>query len=676
VCGISGFWDSRCGSSASELEAVAMQMADRLKHRGPDDAGVWADPDAGIALSMRRLAIIDLSAAGHQPMESAGGRYVLVFNGEIYNYEDLREDLAREEAAIHFRGTSDTEVMLAAFDKWGIELSLIRLNGMFAFAVWDRQERILTLGRDRFGEKPLYYSRVGRYFLFSSELKGLRAHPAFEDEVNDEALSLFLRYSCIPDRFSIYKGTRKLQPGHVLSISKGDFVPSLRAYWSLSAVIEKAIVDPLSCSEGEAVEQLDALLQDAVRIRMRSDVPYGAFLSGGVDSSTVVSLMQAQSRIPVKTFTIGNHDREFDESREAGKVARYLQTEHTELHVTAQEAMAVIPSLAGIYDEPFSDCCQIATILVSQLARKHVTVCLSGDGGDELFGGYHRHAWSDLIGHGLHHSPQSLRKIAATAFRLLTPDRWDLVFRSFESIVPPHLRQRMPGYKLHKMASVLEAQDSAALYERLSSHRFECQSILRTPSRVEVIDARNTPLGLKHTAEEMMYMDAVRYLPEDILVKLDRATMSVSLEGRVPFLDHRVAEFAWKLPLHMRIRRRKGKWILRQVLYRYVPREIVDRPKSGFGVPLATWLRGPLRDWAESLLHERRLRREGYFRPEPIQKMWHEHITCRANWEYHLWDLLMFQAWLDENRRGSDGDRGVQNRSAKAAQGSTSAWVR
>lgn len=676
MCGISGFLDLRCDSSAAELEAIAMQMANRLKHRGPDDAGAWADPNAGIALSMSRLAVIDLSPAGHQPMESPTGRYVLVFNGEIYNHEELRVELAKGNASLHFRGSSDTEVMLAAFEKWGIEQSVIRFNGMFAFAVWDRWERILTLGRDRFGEKPLYYSKIGRHLLFSSELKGLRAHPDFASELDHDALVLFLSRSCVPDPFSIYKGVWKLPPAHLLSISERTPVPIQRAYWSLSAVIEKAIANPLPRSDYEAVEQLDALLRDAVRIRMRADVPYGAFLSGGVDSSTVVSLMQAQSRVPVKTFTIGNHDREFDEAKEAANVARYLHTEHTELYVTAQEAAAVIPSLPGIYDEPFSDCCQIATVLVSQLARKHVTVCLSGDGGDELFGGYHRHAWGNVIGNSLRHSPQPLLKLAATMARSLSPDRWDLVFRRFGSIMPSQWQHRMPGYKLHKMASVLESRDGAALYERLSSHRYESSSLCRMPSQTQIANNMHTPQGLEHTAEQMMYLDAVHYLPHDILVKLDRATMSVSLEGRVPLLDHRVAEFAWSLPLKMRIRQRRGKWILRQVLYRHVPREIVDRPKSGFGMPLAAWLRGPLRDWAESLLHENRLRRDGYFQPEPILKMWREHISGRANWEYHLWDVLMFQAWLDDNRHISGEYRAAPKGSAEVARGSACTWVR
>jgi asparagine synthase (glutamine-hydrolysing) len=652
MCGISGFLDRSCGNSASELRSIAMRMADTLRHRGPNSGGVWADADAGIALSMRRLAILDLSRAGNQPMESSSGRYIIVFNGEIYNYEDLKSELSKGEQAYSFRGNSDTEAMLAAFEKWGIEQSVIRFNGMFAFAVWDRRDRSLILGRDRFGEKPLYYSRIGRRFVFGSELKALRAHPGFSDEVDPGAIALFLRRSCVPAPHSIYRNAGKLPPATLLKVSADDFASSPRPYWSLREVINKAASDPLKCSETEAVEQLDSLLRDAVRIRMRSDVPLGAFLSGGIDSSSVVSLMQVQSGARVKTFSIGNHDRELDEAREASKVARYLGTEHTELYVTSEEAMAVIPSLPRIYDEPFADSSQIPTILVSQLAREHVTVSLSGDGGDELFGGYNRHAWGDTLSRRLHRWPLFVRKFGAASIRTLSPDRWDFLFQACTAATPARWRQRMPGYKLHKLASILENHDAHTLYESLVSHWLDPLEILPGVSESALHSGNHHP-HLRYASEDMMYLDSVSYLPDDILVKLDRATMAVSLEGRVPLLDHRVAEFAWRLPLSMRIRQRQGKWILRQVLYRYVPREMVDRPKSGFGIPLATWLRGPLRAWAESLLEESRLRQEGYFSCAPILKMWREHLSGRVNWEYHLWDILMFQAWLDESHRKS-----------------------
>lgn len=649
MCGISGFLDLNHATPATELRRITMRMTDTLRHRGPNDAGVWADEGAGIALGMRRLAILDLSPAGHQPMESSSGRYMLVFNGEIYNYQDLRNELSH---AYSFRGSSDTEVMLAAFEQWGIESSVLRFNGMFAFALWDRQERNLTLGRDRFGEKPLYYARMGSHFIFGSELKALRAHPRFAGEVDRDAAALFLRYSCVPTPYSIYKHTNKLPPATLLKISSDDFASSPRPYWSLHQVVDEAVSHPFDGSEHEAVEQLDSILRDAVRMRMHSDVLLGAFLSGGIDSSTIVSLMQAQSRTRVKTFSIGNHDKEFDEAQDAAKIAAHLGTEHTELYVTSEEAMSVIPLLPRFYDEPFADCSQIPTLLVSQLAKKHVTVSLSGDGGDELFGGYTRHIWGDTLDR-LHRVPLFLRRFGAAGIRAIPPGGWDLLSQMSWPVTPARWRQRMPGYKLHKLASLLESRSVHSLYEKLSAHWLDTAKVLPGASVIPFLE--NNPPCLRHSAENIMYLDTIGYLPDDILVKLDRATMAVSLEGRVPFLDHRVAEFAWRLPLSMRIRQRQGKWILRQVLYRYVPREMVDRPKSGFGIPLSTWLRGPLRDWAESLLDERRLWQEGFFNPAPILKMWREHLSGKQNWEYHLWDVLMFQGWLDESRRTPDG---------------------
>ena len=650
MCGISGFLDLTCANSADDLRSIALRMAATLRHRGPNDGGVWVDANAGVALSMRRLAILDLSPAGHQPMESFGGRYVIVFNGEIYNCEDLRSELARD-GFYPFRGHSDTEVMLAAFEKWGIEQSVIRFNGMFAFAVWDRHERSLTLGRDRFGEKPLYYSKIGRQLIFGSELKALQAHPHFSDEVDLGAVALYLRHNCIPSPHSIYANTRKLPPATLLTISSDDLEANPHPYWSLGQVVDEGASNQLECDEHEAIDQLDSLLRDAVRIRMHSDVPLGAFLSGGIDSSTVVSMMQAQSTASVKTFTIGNHDREFDEASEAAEIARHLGTDHTELYVTSEEALAVIPMLPQIYDEPFADCSQIPTFLVSQLAREKVTVSLSGDGGDELFGGYNRHAWGDSLSGRLRGMPLSLRKFGAAALRTVSPDAWDSLFHVCEPVTPRRWRQRMPGYKLHKLGSILETPDAHNIYDKLASHWSNPQEIVLGAPEAATLLTRNEHRHLPHIAEEMMYLDTLTYLPDDILVKLDRATMAVSLEGRVPLLDHRVAEFAWRLPISMRIRQRQGKWILRQVLYRYVPHEMVDRPKSGFGIPLANWLRGPLRDWAESLLNERRLRHEGYFNVMPILKTWQEHLSGRLSWEYHLWDVLMFQAWLDESRR-------------------------
>ena len=651
MCGIAGFLESNATSSAEELRHVALRMADTLRHRGPDDGGAWVDAAAGIALSMRRLAILDLSPTGHQPMQSSSGRYSLVFNGEIYNCEDLRRELLAQNLRPSFRGHSDTEVMLAAFEHWGVLDSVRRFNGMFAFALWDCSDRTLTLARDRFGEKPLHYCVTRGQFLFASELKALRAHPHFTGEIDVDSVALYLRHNCIPAPYSIYKNTRKLPPASVLTVSVDDFEGTLRQYWSLREVAETGTANPFQCNEDDAVTMLDGLLQDAVKIRMYSDVPLGAFLSGGIDSSTVVALMQTQSSLPVKTFSIGSRNVEYDEATYAARVAHHLQTDHTELYVTSQEAMEVIPSLPQIYDEPFADCSQIPTFLVARLARQKVVVSLSGDGGDELFGGYNRHTWGGALCRRLKPFPLFLRKFGAATIDALSPNAWDMLLRTAGPALPRTVRQRMPGDKLHKLASVMGSRDAYAMYYRLVSHWYQPTHIVNGAVEPYTLLTKSNHVKLANAAEQMMYFDAVTYLPDDILVKLDRATMAVSLEGRVPILDHRVAEFAWRLPLSLRVRGREGKWILRQILYRYVPRELVDRPKSGFGIPIDSWLRGPLRDWAEDLLNEDRIRREGFFNPKPIQRTWKEHLAGRRNWAYHLWDVLMFQTWLDESRR-------------------------
>jgi len=651
MCGIAGFLESNSTSSAEELRHIALRMADTLRHRGPDDGGAWVDAAAGIALSMRRLAILDLSPTGHQPMGSSSGRYSLVFNGEIYNCGDLRKDLLGENSQLSFRGHSDTEVMLAAFEQWGVLDSVRRFNGMFAFALWDCGNRTLTLARDRFGEKPLYYSINRGKFLFASELKALRAHPQFTGEIDVDAIALYLRHNCIPAPYSIYSNTRKLSPASMLTISADDFKGITQQYWSLREVAEAGVGNSLHYSEEDAVEMLDGLLRDAVKIRMHSDVPLGAFLSGGIDSSTVVALMQAQSSLPIKTFSIGSQNKEYDEATDAARVARHLYTDHTELCVTSEEAMEVIPSLPQIYDEPFADCSQIPTFLVARLARQQVTVSLSGDGGDEIFGGYNRHTWGDALWRQLERFPLLFRRLGAATIHALSPNVWDMLLHTASPALPRKVRQRMPGDKLHKLASVMGSRDAYSMYYRLSSHWDQPTHIVNGAVEPHTLLTNSNRVKLANASEQMMYFDSVTYLPDDILVKLDRATMSVSLEGRVPILDHRVAEFAWKLPLSLRVRGQEGKWILRRLLYRYVPRELVKRPKSGFGIPIDSWLRGPLRDWAESLLNEDRIRREGFFDPKPIRRVWKEHLAGRRNWAYHLWDVLMFQAWLDENRR-------------------------
>ena len=636
------------GQSTTELTSSVRSMVAAIRYRGPDDSGVWCDERAGIGLGHARLSILDLSPEGHQPMVSVSGRYVIVFNGEVYNFAELRSEL--EIVGQKFRGHSDTEIMLAAFEEWGIEKAVPRFVGMFAFALWDRHTRTLTLGRDRLGEKPLYYGWQGETLLFGSELKALRAHPAFMAEVDRNALALLLRHNYIPAPYSIYQGISKLLPGCLLTVSLSQRNPRIAPYWSGKQAIEAGVTHPFEGSESTAVSALEALLKDAVGQQMVADVPLGAFLSGGVDSSTVVALMQAQSSRPVKTFTIGFHEEGYDEAPHAKSVARHLGTEHTELYVMPKEAMSVIPRLPALYDEPFSDSSQIPTFLVSELARRHVTVSLSGDGGDELFGGYNRYFWATNIWRRVGWAPQPMRSALAGALMALPPSAWNGVFMSLSRFLPVGWRYANPGDKLHKLAEVLAVRTPEEIYLGLVSHWKQPTEVVRgshEPPTVLTDPARWA--DLPDFEQRMMYLDQMTYLPDDILTKVDRAAMGVSLETRVPFLDHRVVEFAWSLPLSMKIRHGQGKWLLRQVLYRHVPKELMERPKMGFGVPIDMWLRGPLKGWAEELLDEARLQREGYFNPRPIRRKWAEHLTGRRNWSYYLWDVLMFQAWLEAN---------------------------
>jgi asparagine synthase (glutamine-hydrolysing) len=652
MCGITGILDRTAASSSERLERLATAMARTLEHRGPDDEGVWSDPAAGIALASRRLAILDLSAAGHQPMLSAGGRYAIAFNGEVYNFEAVRDELPPESRAA-LRGHSDTEVVLAAIEKWGVASALPRFNGMFAFALWDGEERSLTLARDRMGEKPLYYGWFGEVLLFGSELKALRAHPAFGAEIDRDALALYMQHSAVPAPYSIYRGIWKLPPASYAVLRAGAREPEVATYWSVAEAVNAGSREPFTGSEVEAVEQLDALLRDAVRLRMISDVPLGAFLSGGIDSSTIVALMQAQSSRPVKTFSIGSADEAYNEAKDAQAVARHLKTEHTELYVTARETLDVLPQMPRFYDEPFADPSIVPTYLVARLAKRDVTVSLSGDGGDEIFGGYNRHLWTPRLWRGMRWMPRPLRRAVGAVLTAVPASRWQTIADALGKL-SPEAQQRVPGYKIHKLANVLDARDLAELYRGLATHWREpvVKGAAELPTALS-----GTPLPrFTDFVEQMMYLDTVTYLPDDILVKLDRATMAVSLEGRVPLLDHRVVEFAWRLPLRMRVRGTTGKWALRQVLYKYVPHELVDRPKMGFGVPLGEWLRGPLRDWAEALLDKKRLREEGYFEPQLIRDKWEQHLAGKGSWAYHLWDALMFQAWLAENAAAPRGN--------------------
>ena len=654
MCGFVGFLGGIIPHGRLDGEAMLKRMADTIAYRGPDDAGYWCDEDHRVGLGHRRLAIVDLSLAGHQPMQSASGRYIIAFNGEIYNHLLLRQELRATGQTPSWRGHSDTETLLAGFDAWGIQGTVERAIGMFAFAVWDRQTKALTLARDRLGEKPLYYGWQGRgngaVFLFGSELKALRAHPDFENNINRGALGLHLRHNYIPSPYSIYEGISKLLPGSLLTVSLQLREPQVRAYWSGAQVAESGLANAFEGDAEQAVDELEALLKDAVRQQMMADVPLGAFLSGGVDSSTVVALMQAQSSRPVKTFTIGFNEKGYNEAVHAKAVARHLGTDHTELYVTAEQARAVIPLLPTLYDEPFSDSSQIPTYLVSGLARQHVTVSLSGDAGDELFCGYNRYQMTANLWRKLTAVPLPLRKLAARGLTSISPQSWNRLADALARFLPSSARLANVGDKLHKGAGVLSSQSADALYLGLVSHWHDPASVVIGGHEPPTLLTGNVPaLNGLDDVQRMMALDMLTYLPDDILTKVDRAAMGVSLETRVPFLDHRVVEFAWSLPQSMKLRDGQSKWALRQVLYRHVPKALIERPKMGFGVPIDIWLRGPLRGWAEDLLSEARLKREGFFNPAPIRRKWAEHLSGQRNWQYHLWDVLMFQAWLASN---------------------------
>ncbi len=653
MCGIAGFLDLEVGQSEEVLRHITAEMGQSLRHRGPDDRGAWVDVSAGVGFAHRRLSILDLSAAGHQPMVSPTGRYVITYNGEVYNYLELRKQLQMEDPSLRFSGHSDTEVLLACIDRWGIETSLCKWNGMFGFALWDRENRRLYLARDRFGEKPLYYGWLRNTFVFGSELKALRVHPEFKEEINRDALTLFLRYGYIPAPFTIYKRIRKLPAATLLCIdSTKPQQDSPRPYWSLDEVVSQGKAQSFLGNTQDAVEALDLLLRDAVKIRMTADVPLGVFLSGGLDSSAITALMQVQTGRAVRSFSIGSSESEYNEAQYASRVAQHLGTEHTELYVTAQQARDVIPLLPSIYDEPFADSSQVPTYLLAKLTRKHVTVGLSGDAGDEVFGGYNRHAWSDRLERTLRLVPHRIRGVLADRIRQVPPARWNAIFHGWGHLLPRTLRQRMPGYKLHKLASLLTAPNLESAYMGLTSHWLEPAALVPGAKEPQtLVTSPEVWPRLSSFPEQMMFLDTLTYLPDDILVKVDRASMATGLEVRVPFLDHRVVSFAWSLDLKEKVSKSQGKCILRRLLSRYVPARLTERAKSGFGVPIDSWLRGPLREWAESLLNERRLRDEGYFNVEPIRATWDEFLKGAAASQFHVWDILMFEAWCDDARR-------------------------
>ncbi|HEV1995570.1 MAG TPA: asparagine synthase (glutamine-hydrolyzing) [Candidatus Acidoferrum sp.] len=641
MCGIAGFWQSKRGPE-HPLETLN-RMGAALVHRGPDDSGTFHDGSTGIGLAFRRLSILDLSPEGHQPMFSCSGRYVIVFNGEVYNFQEIRAELGTRL----WRGHSDTEVMLEAFERWGVDCAVRRFVGMFAFALWDRQERRLYLVRDRLGIKPLYYGGIGGDFVFASELKAIRQYPEFSPTIDRNSLALYMRHSYVPAPHSIYVGLQKLQPGCVLTLSEAGEAPVLQPFWSASDVARESLQSPFEGSDAEAVELLHQKLLEAVRLRMIADVPLGAFLSGGIDSSTVVALMQAQSNRPVKTFTIGFHEEGYNEARDARRVAEHLGTDHTELYLTPRDALDVVPLLPAMYDEPFADSSQIPTYLISKLARGAVTVSLSGDGGDELFGGYNRYLLNKRIWNSVGRLPKPFRTAIAGLIRAVPPATLDHALRLLRPLLPRSMRMSAQGDKAHKFAGLLSATSPEELYSRMLSHwQYPSKIVLNSHVANRIVASVASSAWLPSMEEVMMLTDLLDYLPGDILTKVDRASMAVSLEARVPLLDHRVVEFAWKLPLHFKIRNGTGKWILREVLYKYVPAERVERPKMGFGVPIDSWLRGPLRNWAEDLLSSTSLTQHGLLNPDIVREKWREHLSGAGNWQYSLWNVLVFQEWF------------------------------
>jgi asparagine synthase (glutamine-hydrolysing) len=650
MCGLVGIWSRNHYENLREQIESASGV---LKHRGPDDSGTWIDGELGLALGHRRLSILDCSAAGHQPMHSHDDRYVTVFNGEIYNHLDLRAQLAADGITPAWRGHSDTETLLACFSAWGIKKTLQATVGMFAIVLWDRQTKVLTLARDRMGEKPLYWGWQNDTLVFTSELKALKSFFSFDGQVDRNALALLLRHGYIAAPYSIYQGIQKLPMGNFIDIplSSREAAHGARpvAYWKMNESIQTGLDNPFTGTADHAVDALEQQLSQSIGAQMISDVPLGAFLSGGIDSSTIVALMQAQSERPVHTFTIGFEDKKYNEAEHAKVIAAHLGTHHTELYVSPEDALAVIPHLPRIYDEPFADSSQIPTFLLSRMAHEHVTVALSGDAGDELFGGYNTYRFTPSIWGKIGLLPAPLRRVAAASLTCLPTSAWDKALKVLQPVLPAKSRQSATGEKLHKLAELLSAGKKEAFYRQLVSHWKQPGDVVigSTEHSTLLSDQGAWPQGLSFE-HWMMAMDAQTYMTDDILVKVDRAAMANSLEVRVPMLDHRVVELAWRMPQDFKIRDGKGKWLLREVLYRHVPKELMERPKKGFSIPLANWLRGPLRDWAEALLNEARLRKEGYFRPYPIRQAWAQHLSGKRDNSRKLWCVLMFQAWLNQ----------------------------
>jgi len=653
MCGIIGFLGG--DFTNDQLSKVILEeMSDQLVNRGPDSAGIWLDSSSKIALGHRRLAVVDLSPAGYQPMTSGSNRYVMTYNGEIYNSNEIRNELIKSRVTVNWRGHSDTETLLAGFDAWGIRETISRVTGMFAIAVWDKELEQLTLIRDRLGEKPLYYGWQGsgsnKVFLFGSELKALKKHPQFINDIDRGSLALYMRYCYVPAPHSIYKGIMKVEPGSIVTVTLQDSEHTTEKYWNALDVVRTGTESPFEGTVAEATNDLEIALRKTISQQMMADVPLGAFLSGGIDSSAVVALMQAQSSRPIKTFTIGFSEAGYNEAIFAKLVAEHLGTEHTELYVSSQDALNVIPKLPNLYCEPFADSSQIPTFLVSSLARHHVTVSLSGDGGDELFCGYNRYLFADKLWRGLSMTPASFRKLVGKSIKNLPAARWNQVFKLLNRITPRKFNGISWGDKLQKGAEVMASNDLMSLYQQLVSNWQDPSAVVIGQGEHDQIFSTDVQLLSEvGDIQKMMAIDTISYLPDDILVKVDRAAMGVSLETRVPFLDHHIFEFASKIPLAMKLKHGVGKSILRDVLFRYVPKELIERPKMGFGIPMSDWLKGPLKEWAEELLDETRLRSQGFFYPEVVRQMWSEHLMGVHNWQSQLWAVLMFQAWLEDN---------------------------
>ncbi|MCT4493014.1 asparagine synthase (glutamine-hydrolyzing) [Bosea minatitlanensis] len=643
MCGIAGF--VRIGRTAGpplpSPESLD-RMIDTLAHRGPDARGVWYDEVRGVGFGHRRLSIRDLSPAGAQPMMSSCGRFVIIYNGEIYSHDEIAADLAGTGRTL--RGHSDTEIMLEAFAEWGVERVLPRLIGMFAFALFDKETGELVLARDRLGIKPLYWSAANGLLLFGSELKPLRAVPSWTPVVDRSAMASFMRHNYIPAPLTIYKGVQKLEPGTLLRARRDGSV-TVEPFWNLRTIAEKAVASPSNIADGDALDRLDKLLLDAVRRRLVADVPIGALLSGGIDSSLVTALMTETTGGKINTFSIGFSEKGYDEAPYAREIARYLGTQHTELYAKAEHALGMVEKLPHWYDEPFADSSQLPTALVCELTRQHVKVVLSGDGGDELFAGYSRYPLALDLWRKQQLAPSPLRTIAAHGLLAMPA----AILDKLGQILPSRLRQDRFGSKAKRYATALLSQDPDGLYRQMLSHWHAPETVVIGGDEMKgTLWDKHLQRTVPDFLDRMMLFDTLTYLPDDILTKVDRASMAVALEARVPLLDHRVVEFAWRLPQHMKVRDGVSKWALRQVLYRRVPRELLDRPKMGFGVPLAAWLRGPLRDWTENLLSEARLKQQGLFHPEPIRERWQAHLSG-ADWAYPLWNVLMAQSWLDAN---------------------------